>query len=78
MKHTFLIEYSLFDKSGKIFANNKQIKVKNKENKFTAQCSLEDYLKNKYPNFGSMIIHKCEENNPIIDTFNDLFGGFKK
>ncbi len=60
MKKTFFIDYRLMDNEGFILKEGK-FKVKNKISKFDAQCSFEDYLKKKHPNFGKLIINSCFE-----------------
>lgn len=68
---TYLISYNV------ILSNNiledKQIKVKNKDNELMAKCALEDYLRKKYKDdFRQLVISKCESD--IMSSFADLFG----
>jgi hypothetical protein len=76
MKKTFIIEYSILDKSNKIIYPNKKIKVKNQSEELAAKIHLEEWCKKKYSMFGYLVIHKCEQENNILRTFNDIFGGF--
>lgn len=72
----FLIDYSVTLNTGTL--DNKQIKVKNKNNELAAKCSLEDYLRKKYPDsFVSLVITKCSPCNPFGDIFGDIFNEFQ-
>jgi hypothetical protein len=73
MKKTFIIEYKILDKNNLILKEGK-IKVKNKINRFEAQCGLEEFLKKKYLNFNQLIIKDCKEENPFNSIFGDIFG----
>jgi len=73
MKKTFIIEYSVFDKNGKILKNGK-IKVKNKANSLEAQCMLDKFLEKRYKNFGRLIVHDCKEEDSINSVFGNIFG----
>lgn len=59
-KKTFIINYTLKNKSGQIIKDGK-MRVKNKISKFEAQCSFEEYLKKKHKDFGYLEIHQCYE-----------------
>lgn len=68
---TYLISYNV------VLTNNtledKQIKVKNKDNELMAKCALENYLKKKYKDtFRQLVISKCESDT--ISYFSELFG----
>lgn len=73
MLKTFLIEYSILNKQGKVIYPNKIMKVKNQLNEFLAKVRLEEYCIKKYPMFGSMTIHSCKESNEIMDIFDSIF-----
>ena len=83
-KENFLIDYTIYGKDKSIIKNGK-IRVKNKQGEFEAKCSLEKYLKKKYSDFSTLVIHKCDVDilgssfdniNPnIMSTFNRIFGG---
>ena len=67
----YIIKYTLYDAAGGIIKDGK-IKVKNKPNEFTAKCSLEDYMKKKYPNCTRIVIHSCYSDNGISDFFKNF------
>lgn len=74
MNKTFLITYSLADNAGKSIVKDGIMRVKNKESKFSAQCGLEDFLKRKYPSFGTMTISECVEEDELSRIYEDIFG----
>lgn len=72
---TYLIDYNVTLNTGVL--TNKTIRVKNKDNELMAKCSLEDYLKRKYPDsYVSLVITKCSPDNPFADIFGDIFNQF--
>lgn len=71
--NNFLIDYVCYDKNGKVLAEGK-VRAKRKFNAFEAQCTFEKHLKNKYPNFGHLIINSC--NLDIFNSFNSTFDSF--
>jgi hypothetical protein len=71
MKKNFIIEYECYDNNNTIIVVGK-MKVKNKETKFEAQCSFENYLKRKYGNFSRLVIIKCTDDS-ISGIFKDIF-----
>ena len=64
---TYLIKYTIFDQKGGIIKIGK-MRVKNKPNELVAKCSLETFLKKKYPAMVRMVVHSCEP-----DTGQDIF-----
>jgi len=78
----FLINYQVLDSSGHVIKNG-TMRVKNKSNKFIAQCSLEDHLKKTVIGFSRMVVVGCKEEasdafSQILKDFNDIFGDFLK
>ena len=69
----FLIKYKAFDKNNTIFSQG-TIRVKNKETKFEAQCSFEDFLKRKHSSFRRLEISSCEEDMDVMSFFSNIFG----
>ena len=68
---TYLISYNVILSNGTL--EDKQIKVKNKDNELMAKCALEDYLKRKYKDdFRQLVISKCEDD--IVSSFAEMFG----
>lgn len=73
---TYLIDYEVTLNTGVL--TNKTIRVRNKDNELMAKCSLEDYLRRKYPDsFVSLVVTKCSLDNPFSDIFGDIFNTFK-
>jgi hypothetical protein len=68
----YIIDYICYS-SGGIVLHDGKMRVKNRASDFEAKCSLEDFLKRKYENFGSLVIRSC-----VIDLgipgFGDFFG----
>lgn len=75
--HDFIINYTLKDKSGNVI-EKKKVRAKKKMSKFEAMASFEEYLKKKHPDFGSLVVHSCEHDNPLTDLLSgrNPFGGF--
>jgi hypothetical protein len=68
---TYLISYNVILSNDTL--EDKQIKVKNKDNELMAKCALEDYLKRKYKDdFRQLVISKCESD--IVSTFAEILG----
>ena len=68
---TYLISYNVILSNDTL--EDKQIKVKNKDNELMAKCALEDYLKRKYKDdFRQLVISKCESD--IVSSFAELLG----
>lgn len=68
--NTYIIEYICYSKSGIVLQEGK-MRVKNRQNDFTAKCDLEDFLRRKYENFGRMVVCSCK----IDHLFNSFFDG---
>ena len=68
----YLIEYTAQTKSGKILKSG-IMRVKNKYSSIDAQVKFEEYLINKYADFGKLIVHSCMEENPFSSIFGDIF-----
>ena len=68
----YIIDYICYSNGGIVLHDGK-MRVKNRPSDFAAKCSLEDFLKRKYENFGRLVIRSC-----IIDLgipgFGDFFG----
>lgn len=76
MKKIYIIEYEAYSISNELIKSGK-IRAKNKSSEIEAKCEFEKYLKNKYNNFGKLIIKSCKEEpifNNIFNSFNDIFG----
>ena len=70
----YIITYKVLNDEGRIIKQG-TIRVKNKLSKFDAQCSLEDYLKRKLPEFDRLIIDSCYPDYLGFDFLsNNLFG----
>ena len=68
---TYLISYNVILSNDTL--EDKQIKVKNKDNELMAKYALEDYLKRKYKDdFRQLVISKCESD--IVSSFAELLG----
>ena len=79
MSKAYLIEYTCYDASGIVLKGGK-MRVKNQENRFVAQCSLEDYLRKKHNTFAKLVISSCREDERMyagdfMSMFNDIVGG---
>ena len=72
MTYNYIIKYTILSKSGSVLKDG-EIKAKNKYNKLDAKIKLEIYLQKKHPDFGSLIIHSCTEENVFFDMFKDIF-----
>jgi hypothetical protein len=70
----WIVRYTQYSVAGTVIADG-QIRVKNRPNRFVAQCSLEDYLKRKHPDAGKLIIHECATDS--VSIFGDIFQWFK-
>jgi len=69
---TYIVKYEIhFNDGSKI--KDKEMKVKNCEIAIGAQVKLEKYLKKKYDNFESLVVHSCKED--IMSAFNSIFDG---
>ncbi len=69
----YLIKYSLTNKQGTIIKQG-TMKVKNKESEYVARVRFMEFLKRKNPDYGELLIHKCEIDNGLSKEVNDLFG----
>ena len=79
MSKAYLIEYTCYDASGIVLKSGK-IRVKNQDNRFVAQCNLEEYLRKKHNTFARLVIYSCKEDERMyagdfMSIFNDIVGG---
>lgn len=79
MSKVYLIEYTCYDDTNNVLKSGK-MRVKNQENKFVAQCNLEDYLRKKHNTFAKLVISSCREDERMyagdfMSMFNDIVGG---
>lgn len=79
MSKAYLIEYTCYDASGIVLKSGK-MRVKNQDNRFVAQCNLEDYLRKKHNTFARLVIYSCKEDERMyagdfMSIFNDIVGG---
>lgn len=79
MSKDYLIEYTCYDASGIVLKSGK-MRVKNQDNRFVAQCNLEDYLRKKHNTFARLVIYSCKEDERMyagdfMSIFNDIVGG---
>ena len=72
MKKNYLIKFTVKDKNGIIIKSGK-IRAKNRYSEIDAKCKLEEFMKKKYINFGSLIVHNCIEDNIMNSIFGDWF-----
>jgi len=75
---TYLIEYHISTKSGKLLKSKKPARVNGAMSKLHAQIKLEISLKNKVANFKELIVDSCKEDydgSNFIDFFNDMIKG---
>ena len=71
----YIIKYTVIACDGKILQDNQKMRAKNKLSKLDAQIKFEAFLKKKYTNFGSLIVHDCsEEKLDFGNMFGDIFG----
>ena len=79
MSKAYLIEYTCYDASGIVLKSGK-MRVKNQDNRFVAQCNLEEYLRKKHNTFARLVIYSCKEDERMyagdfMSIFNDIVGG---
>ena len=79
MSKDYLIEYTCYDASGIVLKSGK-MRVKNQDNRFVAQCNLEEYLRKKHNTFARLVIYSCKEDERMyagdfMSIFNDIVGG---
>ena len=73
MKLVYLIDYKVLDINNQLIKDG-SIRVKNKTNELEAKCSLEGYLKKKYPSMHKLVIDKCSEDfEDAMDMFRSMF-----
>ena len=68
----YIIEYTVKSKNGDVLKTGK-MKAKNRLSEFEAKVKFEEWLKKQYPDFGFLVIHKCELENPLSGLFGDMF-----
>lgn len=68
----YKIKYTVKNGGGNVVKSGSII-VKNTADKIAAQIKLEAYLRKKHPSFYCLIVHDCEQHNPINDFFNGIF-----
>ena len=85
---TYLIEFTIIHIDG--HNTPKKCKMKNCSNACHAQVKLEEHLKKTIIDFKQLIVTKSPQedlgsmfngifgNNDVFNSFNDIFGGFKK
>jgi len=75
---TYLIEYHVSTKSGKLLKSKKPARINNAMSKLHAQIKLEISLKNRVADFKELIVDSCIEDydgSNFIDFFNDMIKG---
>lgn len=72
----YFIKYTVYDKSGNEIKSG-TVKAKNKNTSFEAQAGFENHLKNKYENFGRLVVHSCGQETMLGQALKDIFPGFK-
>jgi hypothetical protein len=78
MNKTYLIEYHVSTKSGKLLKSKKPARINNAMSKLHAQIKLEISLKNRVADFKELIVDSCIEDydgSNFIDFFNDMIKG---
>ena len=75
---TYLIEYHVSTKSGKLLKSKKPARVNGAISELHAQIKLEESLKNKVTGFKKLIVDSCIEDyddRDFADFFNDMING---
>lgn len=67
----YIIEYRAYSRTGNLLRQGKVI-AKNKMGAFHAKYSFEEYLSEKYKNFGWLVVGRCYEDDFLSKYFNPL------
>lgn len=73
MKKNYIINYICYSTSGLVLHEGK-MRVRNRVSDFDAKCSLEDFLKRKYENFGKLVVLSCVVDVGLNELFDGIFG----
>ena len=65
----YIIDYQCFSKSGALLVKGK-MRAKNKMSALEAQVHFERFLKNKYADFGRLIVLSCKED--LVGKFSNF------